>query len=263
MLTAVLITVTAAAVYAGGGGDKGSGKPKELIIGAGNAYNPYWYLDANNNLIGFEKAVLDEIDARLPEYTFTYQQYDFANILLSLESGKIDVAVHQYEFNIERNEKYLYGTVGYTTYPLYLAVREDDDSIHTWEDLKGKTVVNTSTTNNAYYVSNKWNEDHGKIFNMSFQPTAALALEDLAAHRADAMVTMVRNIENYRREYNAKIKAASDEPVNLSNAFYLFNKQTGAEYQKIFDKMLQELKDDGTLVKISQEWLGGDFIAKD
>jgi L-cystine transport system substrate-binding protein len=241
----------------------GTAKPQKLIIGAGSAYNPYWYLDANNNLTGFEKAVLDEIDSRLPEYTFTYQIFDFANILLALEGGKIDVAVHQYEYNIERAEKYLYGTVGYTTFPQFLAVREDDDSIRTFEDLKGKVLINTSTTNNSYYVANKWNTEHGNPFEITFQPTVALVLEDLQAGRADAFLTMARNIDNYKKEYNAKIKAAGDVPLVNSNAYYLFNKQTGAELQKLFDTQLGNLKKDGTLVKLSIEWLGGDFIAKD
>ncbi|MDR2418685.1 MAG: transporter substrate-binding domain-containing protein [Treponema sp.] len=260
----LLTTVVVIAGAAGSSDNAGSsgGKPREIIIGAGSAYNPYWFLDENNQLTGFEKSVLDEIDARHPEFTLTYQIYDFANILLSLESGKIDVAVHQYEYNIERDQKYLYGKVGYTTFPQYIAVREDDVDINSFEDLKGKTVVSTSTTNNSYYITNKWNEDHGRPFTIIFEATTALALEDIASGRADAMVSMIRNIENYKREYQAKIRA-SNKPVDNSNTYYLFNKQTGEELRRIFDVALQELKDDGTLVKLSNQWLGGDFIVKD
>jgi L-cystine transport system substrate-binding protein len=265
VLSVLLFTTVIVIAGAGGSSDKAKssgGKPREIIIGAGSAYNPYWFLDENNQLTGFEKAVLDEIDARHPEFTLTYQIYDFANILLSLESGKIDVAVHQYEYNIERDQKYLYGKVGYTTFPLYLAVRDDDNSINGFVDLKGKTVVSTGTTGNAYYITNRWNEEHGGIFNIIFEGTTALALEDIAAGRADAMVSMIRNIENYKKEYKAKIKAVGT-PVANSNTYYLFNKQTGEELRQIFDAALRELKDDGTLVKLSHQWLGGDFIVKD
>jgi L-cystine transport system substrate-binding protein len=265
VLSVLLLTTVIMIAGAGGSSDNrrsSGGKPREIIIGAGSAYNPYWFLDENNQLTGFEKAVLDEIDARHPEFTLTYQIYDFANILLSLESGKIDVAVHQYEYNIERDQKYLYGKVGYTTYPLYLAVREDDTSINGFEDLRGKTLVSTSTTGNAYYVANKWNEDHGRLFTIIFEATTALALEDIASGRADAMVTMIRSIESYKREYQAKIKATG-EPVSNSNAYYLFNRQTGEELRQIFDAALQELKDDGTLVRLSQQWIGGDYIPRD
>ena len=261
LLLTTVVVIAGAAGSSDNAGSSGS-KPREIIIGAGSAYNPYWFLDENNQLTGFEKAVLDEIDARHPEFTLTYQIYDFANILLSLESGKIDVAVHQYEYNIERDQKYLYGKVGYTTFPLYLVVREDDTSINGMEDLKGKTFVTTSTTGNAYYIANKWNEDHGKPFTITFEATTALALEDLASGRADAMFGMIRNLDAYKKQYNAKIRTTGD-PVSNSHAYYLFNRQTGGELQRIFDTTLQELKDDGTLVRLSQQWLGGDYIAKD
>jgi L-cystine transport system substrate-binding protein len=243
-----------------GGGEQ---KATEVIIGTGNAYNPYCYLDENNNLTGFEKALLDQIDEKLPEYSFTYQTMDFANILLSLESGKIDLATHQFEFNIERNEKYLYGKEGYTTYPLFLVVRGDDDSIKTWDDLAGKKVISTSTTNNADYIMNKWNEEHGSPFEIVFASDAALALDDLASGKGDAMVLMNRLAESYKVEYNADIKLAGDEPVVNSNTFYLYNKQNGQELSAKIDAVLKELKADGTVKRLSEEWLGGDFVAKD
>lgn len=234
----------------------------EVIIGTGNSYNPYCYLDENNQLTGFEKAVLDEIDARLPDYKFTYQALDFDNILLSLESGKIDVAAHQFEYNIERDQKYLYGTVGYTTYALYLVTREDDDSIKSFEDLKGKKLISTSTTNNAYYIANKWNEEHGKPFEIVFSATTPLLIEDLENGVGDAFISVARQIPKYKEEYNAKIKLVGD-PVSNSNTYYLFNKQTGQELQKVFDQALTDLKADGTLSKLSVQWLGDDYVPKD
>jgi L-cystine transport system substrate-binding protein len=260
----VLLVVASATIMANGqaaGAASGTGKPTEIIIGAGSAFNPYWFLDEKNQLTGFEKAVLDEIDSRLPQYTFKYQIYDFANILLSLESGKIDVAVHQYEYNIERDQKYLYGKQGYTTFPLILVVREDDDTIKSINDLKGKKVVSTSTTGNSYYVLNKWNEEHGKPFEIIFAATTALALEDIAAGRADSMTMLVRNVETYKEQYQAKIKPVG-EPISNSDTYYLFNRQTGQELQRIFDEQLAALKRDGTLLRLSNQWLGGDYIPK-
>ncbi|WP_059369180.1 transporter substrate-binding domain-containing protein [Treponema endosymbiont of Eucomonympha sp.] len=261
IIAAALVFAAAMSVNAAGKAKTGKAKTQEIIIGAGSAYKPYWYLDENNKLTGFEKALLDEIDARHPEFTLKYQVQDFANILLSLESGKIDIAVHQYEYNIERAQKYLYGTVGYTTFPQHLGVRENDFSINSFEDLKGKTVVLTSTTANAYYVTNKWNEDHGRPFKIIFESTFALACEDIASGKADAIVSMIRNLESFNKEYNAHLRIVQPL-VNASDTYYLFNKKAGAGLQKTFDAALKELKDDGTMKKLSLEWLGGDFTAK-
>jgi len=244
------------------GTSTGDTEATEVIVGTGSNYNPYCYLDENNQLTGFEKAVLDEIDARLPQYTLTYQIFDFSNILLSLEAGKIDVGAHQYEFNIERNEKYLYGDEGYTTYEQYLVVREDDDSISSFEDLAGKVLVNSNNSNNSFYVSNKWNEEHGNPFTIIFRSETPLMIEAIEDGTADAMISIERNVERYKEEYNAKLKI-SGPPVSNSNAYHIYNKQTGAELKAAFDGALRSMKEDGTLVKLSEEWLGGDYTPKD
>jgi L-cystine transport system substrate-binding protein len=222
---------------------------------------PYWYLDGNNKLTGFEKAVFDEIDARRPEFTIRYQVMDFPNLLLSLEAGKVDVAAHQYVYNTERAQKYLYGAVGYTTCDLHLGVREDDFSIRSFADLKGKTVVFTSAAGNVYYVTNKWNEEHGRPFKIIFESTFALMCEAIASGRADATVSTAQDFEQWNKEYNARLRVVQPQ-VYDSDAYYLFNKRTGAELQKTFDAALKELKDDGTIKRLSLEWLGGDFTAK-
>jgi L-cystine transport system substrate-binding protein len=233
----------------------------EVIVGTSSTYNPYCYLDENNELTGFEKAVLDEVERRLPGYKFTYKLFDFANILLSLETGAIDLAAHQFEFNIERNEKYLYGGEGYTTYDLYLVTREDDNSIQSFSDLKGKKLIVQNTANNIYYVSNKWNNEHGKIFEMIFAPSFALMIEALENKSGDAFVSVPRQIPRYQEEYGAKIKIVG-EPVSESQAYHLYNKKTGIELRETVDKVLKEMKADGTLSKLSIEWLGDDFTPK-
>ncbi|WP_187152084.1 transporter substrate-binding domain-containing protein [Treponema endosymbiont of Eucomonympha sp.] len=146
-------------------------------------------------------------------------------------------------------------------FPLHLGVREGDFSIRSFADLKGKTVVFTTTTENEYYVANKWNEEHGRQFKIIFESIYALLCEAIASGRADATVSMIRSLENRNKEYNARIRIVQP-PVNYSDAYYLFNKQTGAELQKTLDAALKELKDDGTLKRLSLKWLGGDFTAK-
>ena len=80
---------------------------QKVVIGSGINYNPYCYLDENGEAVGYEYDLLKEIDELLPQYEFEYQSMAFDQLVLSLESGKIDVAAHQYEYTDERAEKYL------------------------------------------------------------------------------------------------------------------------------------------------------------
>ncbi|WP_162511108.1 ABC transporter substrate-binding protein, partial [Treponema endosymbiont of Eucomonympha sp.] len=176
------------------------------------------------------------------------------------EAGRSDAAVQQAN-NATREQKYLLGTVGYTTPPLCRGVREDDFSVNSFADLKGKTAVFTTTANNEYYITNKWNEEHGRPFKIIFESTFALMCEDIASGRADAIVSIFKSIETFNREYDARLRIV-EPPVHTTDTYYLFNKRAGAELQKTFDATLQELKDDGTLKRLSLEWLGGAFTAK-
>jgi len=235
------------------------GDVKEIIVGTGSAYNPYCFLDEKGELTGFEKAVLDEVDKLLPQYKFTYKIFDFANILLSLESGSIDIGAHQFEFNTERAAKYLYGNEGYTTYNLYLVVREDNNSIKSFEDLKGKVIVSTSTTNNTYYIINKWNTEHGNPFKIAFADSDPLMLEGIESGIYDAFVTLKRRVPNYIQQYKAKIKLVGDA-VSYSDAYHIYNRQTGKQLKKDIDEALVKLKENGTLSRLSVEWIGEDVV---
>ncbi|WP_062326969.1 transporter substrate-binding domain-containing protein [Treponema endosymbiont of Eucomonympha sp.] len=261
IVAAALAFAATLSANAAGNAKNSGAQPREIIVGAAAAYPPYWYLDEHNKPTGFERAVLDEIDARHPEFAFRYQAQSFANILLSLEAGKIDVAACQCEYNAERAQKYLYGTVGYTTFPLHLGVRENNFSIRSFDDLKGKTVVVLISPSNAYYITNKWNEEHGRPFKFIFASTFALICEDIASGRADATVSTARDFERWNKEYDAHLRVVQPQ-VYDSDTYYLFNKRTGAELQKTLDAALKELKDDGTIKRLSLEWLGGDFVAK-
>lgn len=91
-----------------------------IVVGTGNIYQPFVYLDENNELQGYDVEILKAIDEKLDQYNFEYESMDFKNILTSLSAGKVRLAAHQYEYNDERAANYLYGEVGYTDYTLYI-----------------------------------------------------------------------------------------------------------------------------------------------
>ncbi|MDR3239894.1 MAG: transporter substrate-binding domain-containing protein [Clostridiales bacterium] len=236
------------------------GDAKEVIIGLGADFSPISFYNDDKELDGFEYELLAEIDSRLPEYVFTYKPSDFTNILLSLESGKIDAAAHLFEFNIERDNKYLYGTEGYMHFDLYF-ISKTGNPINSYEDLTGKKLIVESNAGNAFYVANKWNEEHGKPFEIIFEPTAPILIEDIESGVGAAALASSAQYDGWVREYGADIQL-SDGVVNESGTFILFNKQTGAELQAAFDKVLADLKTEGFVTELSLKWFGVDVSVK-
>lgn len=267
LLVSMLLLLTGCQSATTADSSKNGGKGvKKIIIGTGSEYKPYCFLDEKNNLTGFEIEVLKKVNEKLPQYEFEYKIFDFNAILVSLETGKIDLAAHQFEANADRKNKFLFGDEGVTTYDLQLVVKENRSDIKSIEDLaalNGTIEVGKASTNKTYVVD-KWNKEHGNKLNLVFAASdTTITLQNLESGKTDAFVNIQRNVEAYKTTYGAKIKTVG-EPISLSNSYYLYRKddKDGTQLKKDVDAVLKTLKEDGTLAELSKKWLGGDYIPK-
>lgn len=245
----------------------GTKEKKKIIIGTGSEYKPYCFIDEKNNLTGFEVEVLKKVNERLPQYEFEFKTFDFNAILVSLETGKIDLAAHQFEINPDRKNKYVFGDVGVTTYDLLLAVKGSRNDIKTLEDLAAinGTVEVGKASSNKTAVVDKWNKAHDNKLKLVLEASdVTLTLQNLQTGKTDAFVNVQRNVDSFKKTYGADIKTVG-EPISRSNSYYLYRKDdaVGAQLKKDVDTALKSLKEDGTLLALSQKWLGGDYIAKE
>src|SRR5690606_8731858 len=79
---------------------------EKIIIGTGSQFINICFYDEDGNLTGYDIELLKEIDNRLEQYEFDFQVMDFSNLLLSLETKKIDLLAHNMARNAEREEKF-------------------------------------------------------------------------------------------------------------------------------------------------------------
>ena len=77
-------------------------------VGISAQSKPYNYHDDNGELTGFEIEVLEEVDQRLDDYSFTYDTTEFASLFAGLDAGKFDVIANNIGEKDERREKYLF-----------------------------------------------------------------------------------------------------------------------------------------------------------
>ena len=238
------------------GGNKGA---KTIIVGTGTAYNPYCYLDENGNLVGYEKDVLDAIDELLPQYTFKYETFDFANILLALSGGKIDIGAHQYEESEERRKNYLFSTESYNSFITHIVVLKDRTDINSFDDLIGKTV-HLSVGDNSAATILKYNEGAAPDRQIKTFMAKSLQSEQLVAglknHQFDATFMPLLDLDKDNREYGDILKAVG-EPLNSSFSYFVFRKGD-TELQQAIDGALRQLKESGRLSEIAVKDLGRD-----
>ncbi|WP_321999871.1 transporter substrate-binding domain-containing protein [Bacillus pumilus] len=231
---------------------------KEIIVGTGNAYQPFVYLDENGKLTGYEKAVLDEVDQLLPQYQFKYESFEFKNILPALDAGKVDLAAHQYEINDERQKKYLFGKVGYTDYTSYVVVdKASGHDFQSLDDLAGHKV-HTSTGSNFAYLLEQYNEKHDRKIDIVYgDGWNEILVKNLQNGTVDAALLTKYDVNKLNKQFNANL-VTSGKPVNVSKTYYLYQKNN-TKLQKDIDQALQKLIDNGKLAELSKKILGGDF----
>lgn len=269
-LTTFLIGLLLATTMTGCGGSKGkdqteasSDDVKTIVVGSGTNYKPYCYLDEDGKAVGYEYDILKEIDKKLPEYEFKYESMDFDNLLLSLDAGKVDFVAHQYEVSDERKEKYLYAKEAYTTFNTYITVLADNNDIKGLDDLQGKKVWaggTTSATNNILTNYNKKHKDNPIILVNNDDTSGEYQVTSLKEGAWAATVTQERDLKSYNKDYNNALKKVG-EPINSSLTYYLYRKDE-TQLRNAVDGALKELKEDGTLAKISEKWLGGDYTGQ-
>ena len=231
---------------------------KEIVIGTGNAYQPFVYLDENGKLTGYEKAVLDEVDQLLPQYKFKYESFEFKNILPALDAGKVDTAAHQYEINDERQKKYLFGKVGYTDYTSYVVVNKaSGHDFQSLDDLAGHKV-HTSTGSNFAYLLEQYNAKHDRKIDIVYGDGGnEILVKNLQNGTVDAALLTKYDVNKLNKQFNANL-VTSGKPVNVSKTYYLYQKNN-TKLQKDIDQALQKLIDNGKLAELSKKILGGDF----
>ncbi|MEC0175293.1 transporter substrate-binding domain-containing protein [Paenibacillus favisporus] len=270
---AVVAGIMLAGVIAGcGSGSKGGetsantaanaagGAVKKIVVGTGTAFPKICFIDENGKLTGFDVELVREIDKRLPDYEFDIQTQEFSNLLLSLETKKIDFVAHEMEKNPERTEKYLFNKEPYAHWRNKIIVAKDNDSIHSLDDLKGKKVLTGATSAEAQILEN-YNKEHNNAIQIVYQNGAANdTVNQITTGRVDA--TIGADFSLPLIDPQGKLKVTGDD-LSEHDILFVFRKDDPEE-QKLADAVdgaIKELKQDGTLGKLSKEWLGSDFTA--
>lgn len=229
---------------------------QKIIVGTGTQFPNICFIDDKGNLTGYDVELVRAIDEKLPEYEFEFKTMEFSNLLLSLETKKIDFIAHQMEVNSEREEKFLFNKEPYNVFPLKVTVNTKNDSIHSINDLKGKNVSVSPTSNSAVYIE-KYNKEHNLGANIVYSSGSVDVHNQLATGRIDAIITTPFAVKYYNESNKAQEKVVGDALLN-SKVYFLLNKDE-VVLQERLDDAIRELKAEGVISKLSKKWLGDDY----
>lgn len=234
----------------------------KIVVGTGTQFPNVCFIDENGKLTGFDVELVREIDKRLADYEFDIQTLEFTNLLLSLETKKIDLVAHEMEKNPEREQKYLFNTEPYAHWRNKIIVAKDNDSVQTLDDLKGKKVLTTATSAQSTILEN-YNKENNNAIEIVYQNGGANdSVAQVTSGRVDAFLAadFTLSLIDSKQELKAVGPALSEADI-----LFMFRKDD-PEQKKLSDAVdgaIKELKADGTLAKLSSEWLGNDFTSEE
>lgn len=113
---------------------------EKKVFRAGTPAQHYpWNYMEDGELKGIDIDILNEVGRRIG-YEVEFETVEFSGIFGLIDNGKVDTGACQITKTPDRVENYTFSDeYAYTFYKL--AVREDDDSITTVDDLVGKTFI--------------------------------------------------------------------------------------------------------------------------
>lgn len=237
-----------------------SGSDQVLIGLTQSAYPPYAYLDENDEFQGFDVEVMREIDKRLDGYSIDIQTLPWDSQFLALESNKAQLICNQVAITSEREEKY------YLTEPYFLAepsivVKKGRTDIQSIEDLEGKTVW--AQVGDSYTaILEEYNEEHDNKINLHYVENQMLAdaFYDLQTGKFDAVVNDPVMANTVIKEKNLDVEVVGEPVYSEEIVIVLGKSEEGKELKTKIDAIIEEMKADGTLKKLSEELTGGDYI---
>jgi cystine transport system substrate-binding protein len=220
-----------------------------LTVATEGTYRPFTFHEGGSGeLTGYDvevaRAVGDELGV---DVKFEETQWDA--IFAGLDAGRFDMIANQVSITDEREADYDFSKP-YTVSPGVIVVNDGDDSISSFDDLKGKTTAQ-SLTSNWYELA----KESGA--NVEAVEGWAQAVALLEQGRVDATVNdelTFLDYENTEGDTGLEIAATTEDEAR--NAFTF---RTGSDSLiKAVDKALADLRADGTLAEISEKYFGED-----
>jgi L-cystine transport system substrate-binding protein len=234
---------------------------KTLLVGTQNDYPPFAYNDADNQLTGYDIDVIKEIDKKLDGYKFDFAPTTWDSIFLSLESNKTQLIADEVAKSPEREQKYLFSDVSYFSAQTVIIVKKGRTDIQSLKDLEGKKVG--AVAGDSYtMLLEEYNKTHDNKIILKYSDVSSPAdiLESVQNGRVDAYVNDPIMTKATIKKQNLQLEIVG-QPIQTDNIGLVFKKdKQGEELKALIDPILKQLKEDGTLAKLSQKWTEGEYI---
>lgn len=231
-------------------------KRGEFIVGLDDTFAPMGFRDEKGNIVGLDIDLASEVGKRMG-VKVVFKPVDWNGIIGSLNNGDVDVIWNGLSISDKRKEQ-----IGFTKEYIVdgqAIMIQKDSTIKNKKDLAGK-IVGIQMGSTSEDAINSEPEVMKTFKDVKRYANYAEALMDLGNGRVEAVVIDEIVGRYYMTKKQGAFKVLEDnfgeQPMGVGV------RKTDESFRKEIDKILDEMKKDGTTANISKKWLGEDLIVK-
>ena len=225
-----------------------------ITVGTEGTYAPFTYHDKNGKLTGYDvevtRAVADKLGIKVE-----FKETRWDSMMAGLKAGRFDVVANQVGLTSPERQATFDKSEPYSWSGAVLVVRKDSN-IKSIDDIKGVKTAQSLTSNYG---------EKAKAAGAELVPVDGLAqsLTLIEQKRADATLNDELAVLDYlKNKPDAGVKIVWSAPADEKVGSGLIVNKGNDEALAKFNTAMTELKADGTLKKLGEQFFGKDISVK-
>lgn len=248
-----------------GGGDQKQAPAKKadnkakIVVGLDDNYPPMGFKDEKNQIVGFDIDLAKEVAKRL-DRPVEFKAIDWSSKEAELKSKRVDILWNGLDITEKRKENMMFSDPYMENRQIVFLQKDSALEVKGEKELAGKVVGTQAGGTAEEYI------DATPAFKDSMKEVKRYAdyiacFMDLENGRLDAVICDEITGRYYISKHPDKLKAIPVVIGPVSNFGIGFRKEDKALRDEV-QKALNEMKKDGAMAKISQNWFAADITKK-
>ena len=226
-----------------------------ITVGTEGTYAPFTYHETDGTLTGYDVEVTRAI-ARKLGVTVEFKETQWDAMLAGLKAGRFDLVANQVALTTPERQATFDKSEPYSWSGAMMLVRADNDDIKSLEDVKGRKAAQTLSSNYGELATKLQAE---------IVPIDGMAQGLLLIRQKRAELTFngsLALLDYLKKNPDAGLKTAWEAPADEKlGAGLIANKGNDEALAKI-SAAIVELREDGTLKKLGEQFFGKDISVK-
>ena len=255
-LCMMLVVAIGALAGCGNNAAKNDDANKPIVVGPDDNFPPMGFKDESNEIVGFDIDLAKEASKRLGR-PVEFKAIDWNSKEAELKSGRVDILWNGLDITEKRKENMLFSNPYMDNRQIVFVAKGKAASIKGEADLAGKLVgTQSGSTTEEYFESNANVKNSMK--EVKYYPDFINAFMDLENGRLDAIVGDEIIGRYYLSKHSEKLEAV-DVVIGPVSEFGIAFRKDDQKLRDQVQKVMDEMKKDGTTAKISQKWFAKDI----